>query len=78
MMAPRAPSKMHHSALNIALGEIGKQGARLDGRRNSTGAVDVNLEQSTNGFYQDPSATMPGFRYNAFFAILMKIDVVMC
>jgi hypothetical protein len=51
MMASWASSKRRRSTLNIALDEIGKQGAWLDGGRNCTGVVDVDLEQSTYGFY---------------------------
>jgi hypothetical protein len=69
-----APSRSRHSALNIALGEIGKQGARLDDRWNSTTVVNVYLEQSTNSLYQD----MHGFRYMPFFSNLMKIDLWRC
>jgi hypothetical protein len=29
------------------------------------------VQQSIDGLYQDPSLTMPGFRYNHLFSILM-------
>jgi hypothetical protein len=64
MMSSRVPSKSHRSGLNMALNTIGKKGGGHDGGRTTTGGVHVEVDESTDGLYHDPSSTIPGFRYN--------------